>query len=119
MDEANSNTDLDNEYQGLIESHKEYLGKLQSAFDQRCDAIGEETKATLATIPEDDQETRKKILLEEQSRLNQTLAELKQVVTRSNAEVRKKLEEIETMRSAAMMDLESELASIENPKKTK
>lgn len=119
MDEANPNTDLDNEYQELIESHKGYLGKLQAAFDQRCDAIGEETKAKLATLPEDDLETRKQILLEEQSRLNQTLAELKQVVSRSNAEVRKKLEEIENLRSNAMMNLESELAAIENPKKTK
>jgi DNA anti-recombination protein RmuC len=111
-------TASDSRYQGLIDSHKDYLTKLQAAFDKRCGEIGGEAKAKLSQVPEDDQEARKAILEEEQARLNQTLAELKQVVNRSNAELRKKLEEIENQSSASTLDLEAELAQLQNPKKT-
>jgi acyl-CoA reductase-like NAD-dependent aldehyde dehydrogenase len=109
--------DLDTFYDETVESHKIYLGKLQAAFDKQCDKVGESAKAKLAEVPEENLEARQKILLDEQEQLNQTLAELKKVVTKANGDVRKKLEEIENQRSDAMMDLEAELAQIENPKK--
>jgi hypothetical protein len=117
MSTATQTDDLDTTYDELVESHKAYLGKLQAAFDKRCDEIGESAKTKLAEVPEENMEARQKILLDEQSQLNQTLEELKKVVNKANADVRKKLEEIENQRSAAMMDLEAELAQIESPKK--
>ena len=55
---------------------------------------------------------------EEQVKLAQALAELKQVVGRSNREVYQKLEEIESERDAKTLDLTAELSQVENQKKT-
>jgi guanylate kinase len=112
-------TDLDQIYQGTIESHKAYLAQLQAAFDRHCDQIGEEAKAKLTQTPEEDEEARKKIMEEEQSQLSKALAELKQVVNQTNRAVYKKLEEIENQRSALGLSLEEELAQVDTPKKTK
>ena len=114
---ATQTNDLDTMYDEMVESHRVYLGKLQSAFDRECDKIGDEAKSKLAETPEESLEVRQKILLDEQGQLNQTLAELKKVVNKANGDVRKKLEEIENQRSDAMTDLEAELAQIESPKK--
>ena len=104
--------DLDRQYDDIVESHREYLERVQSAFDKRCEEIGTEAKKKLEEIPEEDQEARKEVLMEEQKLLDQTLAELKQVVARRDSDVRKKLEEIEKKREASALDLEAELAKI-------
>ena len=109
-------TDLDQLYSDSIASHKMYLIQLQAAFDRHCDEIGEATKAKLGETPEEEEETRKKIMEEEHAQLNQALAELKQVINQSNKAVYKKLEEIENQRSAKVLDLDAELAQVENPK---
>ncbi len=103
---------LDKEHDEIVESHRNYLEKIQKAFDARCDEIGVATEKKLTEIPESDQEKRKEILTEEQQQLDQALAELKQVVNRRDADVRKKLEDIEKKRDESAMDLEAELAKI-------
>jgi hypothetical protein len=108
--------DLDQKYSGVIASHKMYLIQLQAAFDKHCDEIGDATKSKLVGVPEEDEETRKKIMESEKAELAQTLAELKQIVSQSNKSVYKKLEDIENQRSAKSLDLEAELSQIENPK---
>jgi hypothetical protein len=109
-------TDLDQLYSESIASHKSYLTQLQAAFDKHCDEIGEATKAKLAETPEEDEEARKKTMEEEHAQLDQALAELKQVINQSNKAVYKKLEEIENQRSAKTLDLDMELAQVEDPK---
>ena len=109
--------ELDTLYNETIESHEQYLAKLQEAFDKKCDEIGNLAKAKMDGVPEEDQETRQKILEEEDAQLGQALAELKQVVKKANADALKKLEEIENQRTASQLNLEAELAQIENPKK--
>ena len=104
--------DLDRQYDDIVESHRTYLERVQSAFDKRCEEIGAEAKKKLEEIPEEDEEGRKEVLMEEQGLLDQTLAELKQVVARRDADVRRKLEEIEKKREESAMDLEAELAKI-------
>jgi multidrug efflux pump subunit AcrA (membrane-fusion protein) len=119
MDPTLDPTTLDKKYQGTIESHKAYLAQLQAAFDKHCDQIGDEAKAKLAQTPEEDEEARKKIMEDEQAQLSKALAELKQVVNQTNRAVYKKLEEIENKRSEMGLNLDEELAQVENPKKTK
>ncbi len=119
MANTSNTTDLDQIYQGTIESHKAYLAQLQAAFDKHCDKIGEEAKAKLDQTSEEDDEARKKIMEEEQAQLSKALAELKQVVNHTNRDVYKKLEEIENQRSAMGLSLDEELAQIETPKKAK
>lgn len=116
---ASDTVDLDQKYQGTIESHKAYLAQLQAAFDKHCDQIGMEAKDKLAKTPEEDEEARKKIMEEEQAQLSKALAELKQVVSQTNKAVYKKLEDIENKRSALGLNLDEELAQVENPKKNK
>ena len=112
-DEPAINTEeLDHLYDEVVESHREYLERVQSAFDKRCEEIGADAKKKLEQIPEDDEEARKEVLMEEQRFLDQTLSELKHVVARRDADVRKKLEEIEKKREESALDLEAELAKL-------
>jgi|GEM_PF-1516643 len=119
MANDSNTTDLDQIYQGTIDSHKAYLAQLQAAFDRHCDQIGAEAKDKLAKTTEEDEEARKKIMEEEQAQLSKALVELKQVVNQTNKAVYKKLEDIENKRSALGLSLDEELAQVENPKKNK
>jgi hypothetical protein len=112
-------TDLDAQYRAIIESHEQYLSRLQKAFDEQCDKIGDETKTKLAQTAENDDETRQKILEAEKAELDRTLAELKAVVNKANAQTRKRLESIDQKRDATALDLDAELAKIEMNKKKK
>ena len=115
MDDQTTATseELDHQYDDIVEAHREYLNKLQAAFDKHCEEIGTEAKKKLEEIPEEDKEARKEVLIEEQRQLDESLAELKKVVNKSSANVREKLEAIENKREESALDLEAELAKLE------
>lgn len=114
MNDDPNNTDnrLDLEYNEALQAHRDYLSKIQEAFDRKCESIGSAAKDKLASIPDSDKEERKQVLLDEQAQLDKTLAELKEVVNRSSREMRSTLEAIEAKRGENAIDLESELANL-------
>lgn len=99
-------------YQETLDHHRAFLDRLHEAFNAHCEAIGEQSKKELADIAEGDEEKRKQILTEEQKQLDQTLEELKYAITKSNADARKRLEEIQAKIEQKSMDIESELANL-------
>jgi len=108
-DDENALSDL---YNQTVEAHNSYLEKLHAAFDKRCEQIGDETKKKLAKVPDTDADTKNQILKEEQELLDKTLAELKYAINKSNANARKKLEEIENKLDSKGVNLEQELANL-------
>lgn len=99
-------------YQETIDHHHTYLERLHSAFNNRCEKIGADTKKKLAEVDEEDEEAKEKILAEEKELLDKTLAELKYAINRSNANARKKLEEIQEKIEEGSLDLDAELAEV-------
>lgn len=98
-------------YTQTINAQRDYLAKLQDAFNKRCDEIAAATDAKLKTVPETDAEGKKKIFEEQKQLLDQTLVELKNEVNRSGNETRKKLEELSSKRD------ENILSNLENDMK--
>lgn len=111
-DEQNTSEALDDKYDDIVVHHRGYLEKLQSAFDKHCEEIGADTKEKLTATSEEDKEARKQILIEEKTALDEALNQLKEVVSKSGADVRQKLEEIENQKEASVMDLDTELANL-------
>jgi DNA anti-recombination protein RmuC len=99
-------------YELTIDHHHNYLERLHGAFDRRCEEVGAEAKKKLAGIDESDEEAENAILQEEQELLDKTLAELKYAINKSNANARKKLEEIQNRLEANAVDLDAELANL-------
>ncbi len=108
----NNEDELAELYQETIDHHHVYLEKLHSAFNNRCEKIGEDTKHKLTEVDESDEGTREKILGEEKALLDKTLAELKYAINKSNANARKKLEEIQEKIENNSMNLDGELAEL-------
>lgn len=103
-------------YQETIDHHRTFLDQLHKAFDKKCDAIGAEAEKKLKALPEDDAEGRAKVAQEEKQLLAKTLAELKYAISKSEGAARKKLEEIQTKLEQKSMNLDEELAGVEEPK---
>lgn len=99
-------------YIQTIETQRDYLVKLQDAFNKRCDEIAVSTNEKLKTVPETETEGRKKIFDEQKQLLDQALNELKNAINISSGEVRRKLEEIYTQREVNVIN------SLENDMKT-
>lgn len=111
-DDQNTSDALDDKYDDIVVHHRGYLEKLQAAFDKHCEEIGADTKKKLMETSEEDKETRKQILVAEKAALDEALNQLKKVVSKSGADVRQKLEEIENQKEASAMDLDAELANL-------
>jgi len=99
-------------YQETIDHHHNYLEKLHSAFNRRCEKIGGDTKEGLKDVPENSEEGKQALLTKEQELLDKTLAELKYAINKSNANARKKLEEIQNKMEEGSLNLENELAEL-------
>ncbi len=99
-------------YDETIDHHNEFLEKLHQAFDRRCEQIGTEAKKKLSELNDSQEEERTTILEEEQAQLDQTLAELKYAINKSNANARQKLEEIQSKLDEQELDLENELLNL-------
>ncbi len=90
--------DLNVIYLQTIDEHKDYLTKLQEAFNIHCAQITAQTQQRLKEIPENDIESRGKIIEEQKKLLDEALSQLKKEINESGAKNRKKLEEIHTLR---------------------
>jgi|GEM_PF-6857613 len=99
-------------YNQAIQAQKDYLSKLQIAFDKRCDEVAAQTNEKIKAVPETDIEGRKKIFDEQKQQLDEALAQLKSEVNRSSAETRKKLESLYAEEESDV------LANLENDIKT-
>ncbi len=103
---------LDELYKQTVQVQRDYLVKLQDAFNKRCDDITVQTNEKLKTVPESDTEGRKKIFDEQRLNLEQALNELKNAVNHSSADTRRKLEEIYAQREVSV------ISNLENDMKT-
>lgn len=104
---------LDEQYNQSINQQRDYLSKLQDAFNKRCDEITKYAEATLAQTPETDNENRKKIYEAQKKQLDEALLQLKQEIEISSNKTRRKLEEIHTQREAAKLrELEKMISEI-------
>jgi hypothetical protein len=104
---------VDEQYKQTIQAQRDYLVKLQEAFNKRCDEIATLTNEKLKTVPETDTEGRKKIFDEQKNLLDQALNQLKNEVTRSGSEVRRKLEELYAQKEVAVLgNLENDIKNL-------
>ena len=100
-------------YRQTINIQKEYLAKLQTAFNNRCDEIAVTIRKKLDQTPETDVDGRKKIAEEQKKLLDDALAQLKNEITRSGNELRHKLEEIQAQSEAIVLKkLEEQMTRI-------
>lgn len=90
----------------------ELIDKVYTAFQSHCEEIHQETVKQINETAEDDFEGRKKILLDQKQKLDQTLAELKQVLNDITRQAREKLEELEKTQTEKSFNLDNELANI-------
>ncbi len=103
----------DEMYTQTINVQRDYLVKLQAAFNKRCDEVAAITNEKLKTVPETDVEGRKKIFDEQKQLLDQALSQLKSEIEHSGTATRKKLEEIYTQREQAVMEtLENDIKTL-------
>lgn len=100
-------------YTQTIQAQREYLAKLQDAFNKRCDEVATLTNQKLAVTPETDVEGRKKIFDEQKRLLDEALNQLKNEVNRSSTEVRKKLEELHAQKEVNVIaNLENDMKNL-------
>jgi|WetSurMetagenome_2_1015567.scaffolds.fasta_scaffold39648_1 hypothetical protein len=97
---ANPTPTLDEQYLQTVNDQRNYLQRLQEAFNLHCDQITAETEGKLTPIPETDTDSRGKIIDEQKKKLSEALAQLKTEIENSSNATRKKLEEINTQREA-------------------
>jgi hypothetical protein len=90
----------------------EYIEEVYQAFNKRCEEIHAETIKQLRATAEDDAEARKKILTDQKKMLDDTLAELKQVLGGITRQTREKLEDMEKKENEKAFDLVKELANV-------
>ena len=104
---------IDEIYSQTIKNQRDYLVKLQDAFNKHCDEIAARTNQKLATTPESDTEGRKKIFDEQKKLLDEALTQLRNEVNRSSNEVRHKLEELHGQREQSFLqNLENDIKSL-------
>lgn len=99
---------LDEQYLKAVEEQKNYLERLQEAFNVHCDEITAETQKKLEAIPETDTELREKTINEQKLELKTALSQLRSEIEKSGAASRVKLENINKQRE------EMKLKEIEN-----
>jgi vacuolar-type H+-ATPase subunit E/Vma4 len=104
---------LDEQYLQAVNEQRDYLQRLQEAFNQHSDQITAETQAALAAIPETDVESRQKLLEEQKKKLSDALAQLGIEIETSSSKSRKKLEEIHSAREAVkLQEMEQTMADL-------
>lgn len=100
-------------YEETMAKYHAYFEQVRAAFKQHCQDIKEDTLGKLKTTSDDDKEARKKILMDQKRQLDETLAELKQLLNFQSAKMRKALEEIRRQQDEQQFNLDEELASLE------
>jgi len=94
---------LDDQYNKTVNDQRDYMVKLQDAFNQHCDQIAADVQKKLATIPEKDLEQRKAVFEEQKKQLDDALAQLKKEIDASHTTIRKKLETLHRQREEEMI----------------
>lgn len=92
--------------------YHEYFEHVRTAFKTHCQEIKQKTMERLNDVPEDDEEARQQILMEQKEELDQTLAELKQLLNFQSTKMRQTLEDIRREQEAQNFSLEEELANL-------
>ena len=100
-------------YLETINQQRDYLAKLQEAFNKHCDEITSQANEKLDAIPDADKEGKAKVLAEQKQQLDQALVQFKSEVTHSMGVTRKKLEEIQSQRENNLIsDLEEKMKQL-------
>jgi ABC-type Mn2+/Zn2+ transport system ATPase subunit len=119
MPDPTDEQSLEEEYTVTINAQRDYLHKLQDAFNAQCDQIEEKTKVKLKDIPASDKETKQVVYVEQKKELDEALAKLKKDINASARDTRKKLEEINTKREAReIKELEEMIQNIDTDSET-
>lgn len=104
--------DLNSKYQDTIDTQRNYLSKLQEAFNEHCDQITADAESQLKEVQNN--EARQQIHEAQKKKLDEALSQLRGEIDRSSRETRKKLEEINNQREKNKLDeLEQLLQDIE------
>ncbi len=90
----------------------ELIDQVYNAFTKHCEEIHEETINKLKDTTDEDTEARKTILKDQKAKLDQTLAELKNVLNDITRKARQKLEELEKMETEKDFDMDAQLANL-------
>lgn len=108
---------LDELYELTVSRHRDYLVRLQTAFNNHCDEIALKTEAQLKNVPENDSESRKEIYAAQKKELDEALTGLKKEISSTLQKMRKKLEEINQQKeNMKINELESMLQNLSNDK---
>jgi ABC-type transporter Mla subunit MlaD len=90
----------------------ELIDQVYNAFTKHCEDIHNETIGKLKQTTDQDVEARKAILKDQKSKLDQTLAELKNVLNDITRKARKKLEDLEKAETEKSFDMDAQLANL-------
>lgn len=90
----------------------ELIDQVYNAFTKHCEEIHEETVNKLKETTDQDIEARKIILKDQKTKLDQTLAELKNVLNDITRKARKKIEDLEKAETEKSFDMDSQLANL-------
>jgi hypothetical protein len=91
---------LDDQYNQAINQHRDYLAKLQTAFNAHCDQITAAAQKQLQAIPETSAEARQAVMAEQKKQMEAALSQLKAEIDLSTNKNRRVLEEIHAQREA-------------------
>ncbi len=91
-------SNLNDQYNQIVEQQRDYLNKVQAAFDQRCDEITQIAQEKLAKIPEENRAERQKVFEEQKKQLNEALTQLRTAIDHSGTQTRIHLENMHTKR---------------------
>jgi len=91
---------LDDQYNQTINQHRDYLAKLQTAFNERCNQITEAAQKQLQAIPETSLEARNAVMTEQKKQMEDALNQLQSEINLSTGKTRRALEDIHAQREA-------------------
>ena len=97
----------------ITSGYRKFLNEVREAFNRHCDDIKAEATRKLENISENDKEARQEVLDEQNTQLDKTLGELKQLLAKREAQVRVQLEKITNIREQEEFSLDDELAQVE------
>lgn len=105
--------ELSQKEDSITNEYQDFLDKVRAAFNVECERIKDEATKQFNDVPEEDEDGRRRILEDQKAKLDKALSELKQLLAKRGAEVRKQLEEIANLREQGDFDLDSELGDLE------
>jgi len=99
-------------YRNIAREYRTFFKKVRVAFNAHCEEIKKVAQDGLAKLDPEDEEGRKKVLIEQKKQLDKALAELKQLLNFESSRMRKKLEAIKRKQEMESFSLEEELAEM-------